>query len=439
MKIRLSALAFVASAVCAPVQAQDSISFQDTINAQDTVSSQDTLSLQQALNASLLHNPHLAGYQFRRAALAGEHTTAALRPELRVQGELENVAGSGELSGVDSAEFTLSFTSIIELGNQRDARLGVVTARQQQLATEQRVAVLNLVAAVNYRFIALLAAQEQVRLEEEAQRLAEQLVDSLTKRVKAGSTPQAELMRARAALARTAIALEKSRQQAQQEGLQLSAFWADPTPDFTRASGDLFALTNPQTLAEWQTRLAQNPDVALLGDETRLRAAELRKAEAEGKPALGWNAGVRQLQASNDTALVLGLSVPLASGKRASGAIQTARAEQDAAQFAEDSIRSQLETRLNQTFAAHQQARSEAQSLRDQILPLMQEASRATANAFEQGRYSSLELAMAQRELLDARAELISAALRAHQTRIELERLTASAPVPSTQSGETAQ
>jgi len=407
MKPLLSALVLITSATVACASAQE-------------------INLQQALSLSLQQNPQLAAYQFRRAALAGEQTTAGLRPETRIQLEAENLAGSGDYKGADAAELTLSFASIIELGGQRDSRLGVTTARQQQLASEQRVAVLDLVAAVNYRFIALLAAQEQVRLEDEAQQLAQGLVDSLVKRVQAGSTPQAELMRARAAHARTGIALEKARQQAHEEALQLSAYWADPTPDFNRARGDLFALTNPETLANWQTRLAQNPDLALLGDETRLRAAELRKAETEGKLALGWNAGVRQMQESNDTALVLGLNVPLASGKRASGAIATARAEQDAARFAEDIAKSRLEIRLNQTYVAHQQAWNEVNSLRERILPLMQDASRATANAFEQGRYSSLELAMAQRELLDTRAELISAALRAHETRIELERLTAS-------------
>ena len=419
MKTLLTALVLATSAsfVCASAQ---------------TINSSHEISLQQALNLSLQHNPQLAGYQFRRAALVGEQTSANLRPQTHIQLEAENLAGSGDYTGADAAEFTLSFASIIELHGQRDSRVAVTTARQQQLESERRVAVLDLVAAVNYRFVALLAAQEQVKLEEEAQRLAQGLVDSLIKRVQAGSTPQAELMRARAALARTEIALEKTRQQAQQQAMQLSAYWADATPDFTRARGDLFALSHPEnlgpeSLANWQSRLAQNPDLALLGDASRLRAAELRKLEAESKSTLGWSAGVRQFQETSDTALVVGLSMPLSSGKRASGALQTARAEQDAAEFAEDSAKSQLQIRLNQTFSQHQQAWSEVQSLRERILPLMQEASRATANAFEQGRYSSLELAMAQRELLDTRAELISAALRAHETRIELERLTASA------------
>jgi cobalt-zinc-cadmium efflux system outer membrane protein len=388
----------------------------------------DAITLKDAISASLQHNPQLAGYQFRRTALAGEQTIAALRPELRLQSELENVAGSGDFSGVDEAELTLSFASIIELGDQRSTRMDVVTARQQQLATGQRVAVLDLVAAVNYRFIALIAAQEQLRIQEQAQQLAQSLVTHLGKRVQAGRAPQEELLRARAALAKTGLQANKTRQQVAAETLKLSAYWADSTPDFTRAQGDLFALTNPAPLADWQSRLAQNPDLILLADESRLRAAELRKAEAEGQITLGWSAGIRQLEATNDTALVAGIHIPLASGKRASGAVSKARAEQDAAMFAADTSRVQLEARLNQTYSAHQQALAELHSLRDQILPLLQDATRAIAAAFEQGRYSSLELALAQRELLEARAALIEAALRAHETRIELERLTASAP-----------
>lgn len=397
------------------------------------------ISLQDALSASLQHNSQLAGYQFRRAALAGEQTTAALRPEMRLHSELENVAGSGDFSGVDGAELTLSFASFIELGDQRDARLGVVTARQQQLATEQRVAVLDLVAAVNYRFIALIAAQEKVHVQEQAQQLAQSLVTSLSKRVQAGRAPQEELLRARAAQAKAGLDVGRAHQQVQLEALKLCAYWADSTPDFTRAQGDLFALTKAVPLTNWQARLAQNPDLLLLADETRLRAAEVRKAETEGQMTLGWSAGVRQLHATDDTALVAGINIPLGSGKRASGAISKARAEQDAAVFAADSAKVQLEARLNQIYSAHQQALAELYSLRDQILPLLQDANRATTAAFDQGRYSSLELALAQRELLDARAALIDAALRAHETRIELERLTASAPVQSTQSGETTQ
>lgn len=429
MKILLSALALAVSA--AAVQAQDSppqdSSPQGPLLQGAPGLNQNAITLQQALDASLRHNPQLGSYSFRRAALAGARETARLRPETQVQVDVENIGGSGNYSGVDAAELTLSFASLLELNGQRASRIAATSARQQQLASEQRVALLDVVAAVTSQFVNLLAAQERVRLAQEAQQLAHNLVTSLTKRVQAGSTPQAELMRARAAQAHTQIAVDNAQASARSAALQLSAYWADASPAFTQARGDLFALTNPGSLLDWQRQLDNNPDLRLLADTTRLRTAELRSAQAEGKATMGWRAGIRHWQDTDEQALVLGVDIPLASGRRARGALQTALAEQDAAQFNEDSAKIQLEARLNQTYSAHRQAWREVQSLREQVLPLMQDANRATAHAFEQGRYSSLELAMAQRELLDARAELIDAALYAHQTRIELERLTAAA------------
>lgn len=424
MKLFLFALVLatgVASAAYAAAQA-NSHTAQPYVNQP-----QADITLPQALQASLANNPQLAGYQLRREALAGEAFNARLRPVSELQFEAENLAGSGSKRGTDAAEFTLSFASVVELGGQRSARIGAVTARQQQLASEQRVAVLDVVAGVNERFIALLAAQQQVALAQEAKALAQTLSDGLVKRVNAGSTPKAELLRARASFARAAIALDGARQQQREAALQLSAYWAEPNPAFNQARGDLFQVPGAAPLATWQALLANNPDVALLADASRLSAAQRRQAEAEGKLALGWSAGVRQYQEGDEAALVLGVNIPLAAGRRASGALQTARAEQGIAELAEQTARSQLQAHLQQTYGVHQQALAELKLLRDDVVPLLADASRDTATAFAQGRYSSLELALAQRELLEARADLINAALRAHQTRIELERLTASA------------
>ncbi len=426
MKTFLLALALLASATCA-ARALSQGPAQGEIPVP-----QGGISLSQALQASLQHNPQLAGYALHREALAGEAFSARLRPATELQLEAENLAGSGAKRSTEAAEFTLSFASVVELGGQRDARVGAVTARQQQLASEQRVAVLDVVAGVNGQFITLLAAQAQVQLAQEAQALAQALSDGLVKRVKAGSTPQAELLRARASLARAAIALDRARQQQREAVLLLSAHWAEPNPGFNQALGDLFQVPAPAPLAQWQARLANNSDLALLADISHLSAAQARLAEAEGKLSLGWSAGVRQYQEGNDTALVLGLNIPLASGRRASGALQTARAQQGVAELAEASARTRLQSHLQQTYSAHQQALAEVQLLREQVVPLLQQASGDTATAFAQGRYSSLELALAQRELLEARADLISAALRAHQTRIELERLTAAAHFTTT-------
>jgi cobalt-zinc-cadmium efflux system outer membrane protein len=51
---------------------------------------------------------------------------------------------------------------------------------------------------------------------------------------------------------------------------------------------------------------------------------------------------------------------------------------------------------------------------------------KSTSDAFAQGRYGYMELNAAQTELLDAQQSLIDAAVNAHQTRIDIERITGS-------------
>jgi cobalt-zinc-cadmium efflux system outer membrane protein len=54
----------------------------------------------------------------------------------------------------------------------------------------------------------------------------------------------------------------------------------------------------------------------------------------------------------------------------------------------------------------------------------MEAALEAARNAYERGRYSYLEWADAQRELVEVQRALIDAATNAHLLRTEIERLT---------------
>lgn len=395
------------------------------------------LTLGDAIRATLQSNPQLKGYEFRSRALQGEERTAALKPPLRLATQWENIAGSGEFTGVDAAELSVSLSSVIELGGQRDARLGLVSARQQQLDSRQRLLTLDLLTQVTRQFIALAAAQEQLLLLQQTRQYAQENSHSLARQVQAGGTHEAELLRAKAALARVDIDIQKTRQYFRSESIKLSAFWAETQPTFTRVSADLFALPAAAPLPELSARLDGNPDLAVLGDEVYLREAELRQAQAERKPSLEWSAGVRRLQASADSALLLGISVPLGASGRASGAVAAASAQRAGAEQEQDSLRIQLHSQLLSLHGAYEQALAEVSALRTQVLPLLRQALNATAEAFKQGRYSYLELNLAQRELLDTQLLTIDAAVRAHLLSADIERLTgaalSSAPAPSSE------
>lgn len=385
---------------------------------------QNPLRLHDAIQLTLNNNPQLAGYEFRVQALQGELQTAELKPQLRATTHLENIAGSGEFKGVNGGELTLSLSSIIELGGQRAARIDLVTARQQQLASSQRLLTLDTLTQVTQQFIALAAEQEELQLLQQNQQLTQDNFNSLNKQVQAGRTAEVDLLRAKAALVRADIAVQKNRQTFNGERIKLSAFWADTSPTFTQVQADLFALPALPQIASLIQQLDKNPDLAVLGDEIVLRSAQLRQAQAERSTNLEWSAGVRRLQLTDDSALVVGLSVPLGSAKRASGAIATASAQQAGAEQERSATRLKLHAQLISLHSAYEQALNEVNLLRTQVLPALQQATRATANAFNQGRYSYLELNLAQRELLDAQIALIEIAAHAQLIHNEIERLT---------------
>lgn len=386
-----------------------------------------TITLGQAIAFTLDKNPQLTGYAYRFRVQEGEREVAALKPGYTFVAEMENIAGTGSLKGVDAAEATLALSSVIELGNKREARLDWFSASQQQLVSEKRVVTLDLLSEVTRAFVDLVAAQERLASQQAFHQLAGETVTALRRQVDAGRTPEAELLRSMAALARADTGRRKAEVEVANARLRLSAFWGESTPNFSLAVASLFDLPEPVALPDLINSLEKNPDLALLADVIAVQDAELRKAQAEGKADLEWNAGIRQFQEGNDAALVLGMSLPLGAERRARGAIAAASANREAVLYQRDTARTQLQARLRSSYESYRQSLAEMKILQSEVLPLLVTAMKSTSAAFAQGRYGYMEMSAAQAELLDAQQSLIDAAVAAHEIRIDIERITGSA------------
>ena len=88
-------------------------------------SARQALALDEASRRAIEYNPQLQVFQWRLQAAEGVRQTAALRPGFELGMEAENVLGSGGYSGTDRAEYTLSLSSIVELGGKRHSRVAV--------------------------------------------------------------------------------------------------------------------------------------------------------------------------------------------------------------------------------------------------------------------------------------------------------------------------
>jgi cobalt-zinc-cadmium efflux system outer membrane protein len=383
------------------------------------------LTLPQAIAHALARNPDLMGFAFRLRAQEGQVLTAALSPPLSMRAEVENVAGTGAARGTDAAEASLALSRVIELGGKRQRRLETSDAARGVLEIEREKAQLDVLAEVTRRLIQVAADQQKQALARRSTALAQATLAASEQRFAAARAPEVEVSRARINLARARLDEEHAEHELLASRRALAAMWGDTEPDFGRVEADLYRLPDVERYEDLITRLERNPDVLLYASQARLRDAEIRLAQTRSRADLTLSAGVRQLQETQDQALVMSLEMPLSGRSRARGEMLQAealRGQTDAITHAHRvKVRAQL-------FALHQElqhAIAAVNMLHSEVLPEMESALKATEYAFQRGRYSYLEWLDAQREHTSLNRALIEAAASAHLYQVEIERLTA--------------
>lgn len=382
------------------------------------------LTLPSAIRATLDNNPSLSVFRFKEAALQGERRTQSLSPPLALNAGIENALGTDNYSAFSAADITLALSSVIEMGGQAEARVAVVDAREGQLAAEQRVKSLDLLGEVTRRYIDVIAAQERQALTRDAKRLADEITQSIAQRAQAGLSPEAEVLRAKAAQTQATIEVNAAESELIRARNALAAMWGEPQSDFERAEGNLFALGEPGDFNALVTRLERHPALAALTDESRLKNAVVRLAQSQRATDVEWNAGLRRLQETQDMALVAGISIPLGNDARARGAVKSALAERDGIDAERDVQWLLLRSQLADAFERRRQALSTVATLKGELLPTLENALRETRLAYERGRYSYVEWAAAKTELILARRQTIDAAADALRYRADIEQLT---------------
>lgn len=381
------------------------------------------LTLRQALERARTTHPALAAFAFETRVQEARGRQARLRPPASVDLLIEDAGGTGERTGLDSAQTTLSLSHVIELGDKRSGRGAVADAERDALQTTQAVRQLDVMAEIARRFVEMLALQERVDDAQRAVNLAQRVQLAVEHRVRAAASPQAELSRAMVAVAEAELELEDAQHTLGTRRVALAAAMGLRSPDFATVAGALFTPLPAPDLESLVAQLESAPDFMKFADETRLREAEVRLARSYRKSDLRLTAGVRQYQQGDDTAFVAGVSVPLLMGARAASTIAAAEAQRDKVALDRETGLLKACALLTARYQEMEHARHVMEALRDRVLPQLAAALEQTEYAYRRGRYSYLEWSDAQRRNLDARARYITAAADFHTNRIEIERL----------------
>lgn len=385
-----------------------------------------TIGFDEAIAKTLESNPELRAFGYSIEAQQGRIQQANLRPAVELDVEIENVLGTGDYSGTDLAQATVGLVWALERG-KREHRVAASRAGLTMLESEAEVMRLDKAAETARRYLESLALQARIELAEEAIALAAETVDAVEQRVAAGRNPMADLARARVDLSRRSLDHEDLSHVHLTAIRQLAAQWGDTNPSFATVGGDIADLPEPDTFEELLARADQNPQLRRLLSERRLREAELRRAESEARPDWRVLAGVRHIQSTDDQAFVTLLSIPFGGEKRNAGNVARARADLNRSDADHAATRVQVETALFALYEELKHSLHVATTLRDEVLPNVEIALVETQRAYAVGRYSYVELRIAQDEALLARKEFVEALIGAHRYAIDIESLTGTA------------
>jgi cobalt-zinc-cadmium efflux system outer membrane protein len=382
------------------------------------------LELSIVMSRVVAENPRLAVYENRKHEAEARVVQADLLPNPNLSTEVENVAGSGDFKGTDEAETTIMLSQEFELGGKRSRRRHAAELDTELAEKDYDRVRASVLREASMAFIDVLAEQQLLELVDEAIELTNRVLESVRRRVNAGSVSRVELARAEISHSRAQLQRRQQVRLLSAARLRLAATWGAVTPDFERVAGS-FGDTGPiPTLEELRNELDANPEIVRWRTETARREALVELERSRAIPDVTVAAGYRRLSGPDDDVLVAQFSVPLPLFDRNQGAIDEARFRvlraDNERRVAEIDLLSEL-IRAHETLTT---ARAEGHELDEVILPYENQTFESLRDGFREGRFKYLEVLDAQRSLVATRSQRVRTFADYYQAVATIEWLT---------------
>ncbi len=386
-----------------------------SFHAPDTGSSPDStltrieepsggLTLRQALALALMKNPELAVFSWEARAREAEALQAGLLPNPELDVEVENIGGTGSFGGLDEAETTIQLGQLVELGGKRSTRKRVAALDQDLAGWDYEIERIRVFTETSKAFVDVLVAQERTKRNQEFVRLAEQVLDVVAERVRAGKVSPIEEVKAKVSLSARHIERQRGEDELTVARKTLAAAWGETEPLFQEARGDLERLHEIPPFEVLGERIAANPEMARWVVEIERHRTFLDLERAGRFPDVTLSGGVKHFNPTDDWAFVAGLSVPIPLFNRNQGGTLEAKYRLAKAEEQSRVLRLRVQSALVSAYQRLSSARKEAISLKNEVLPGARGAFEATGEGFRQGKFGYLEVLEAQRTFFEAQA-----------------------------------
>ena len=347
----------------------------------------------------------------------GNTTYFGLNVFPRMTGRNHNLASSDTSQSTESSNNFLGGVSVsqflFDFGRVRgyiDERRADLEAADAQL----KLTDLNLIFAVAERYYELLAAQQEIKVYNEAIRQRSEQLHQATELAKADLRPGIDVSITQADLSRAQMELVKAVNARDDAKVALDAAMgmADSAPPYNVVGGLAYSPVT-DTLPDLLSRAFQlRPDLKVLVSEARAAGARVDQFKSDylptGTAQLGYNAMGTGLPAANNMFAGLVITWPLFNGFRTEDQVAEARAREHAIGYAFADLRQRVVEEVHTSFLNWQASVVVIKRSEETLAASRQELSLATQR-YRGGLSSIIELDDAERRFTEDSAAYVNA------------------------------
>lgn len=362
-------------------------------------------------------DPSLQVNTARRNAADATIRQAEFGPRPRLGLDLEDFGGSGPYA-INRSQATVFYEETWERGGKRQARVDVARAERSIADQRATIRLLDSLEKAQAAWVEALVADAAVEVARDRVAVAERIEQETSRRVGRALDPVFAGERARTALAQARIALDQAIEQSRIVRTSLASFWGGTSAE--ALDGHSFTQMQPSTV-----RGDEAPDLNLFTAQREAASAAMQLAQTNGVTDPTWRAGVRHFGQGNEFAFVVGASIPLGVEAASRPALERAQAERAAVEGELAVARLQFVREADRLRAEQAALVSEARRLETEVIPLAERAANLATEGFNRGgtAFTFLEVAEAQRSVIEARTRRVDLLRRFHLASVRLDRI----------------
>ena len=318
---------------------------------------------------------------------------------------------------------TYGLSQLIETGGKRCARVTLADAVQVISIWDHELALRDLRHKVLSAFIDACAAQHKLALSFEHEKMAKEVLETVSGKVKAGKIGSIHETKARVAYSSAKLALTKATRAFITAKKQLNVYLGCDDVQFDCVDFAFYTLEAPASCEALEGHLCCHP--SLLKKENEINAAYLNEdlQVRQATPDVTVEGGLSHTHSFNNVEFYFDVSIPLPIFDRNQGNITRAYYQRLQIENQRDQVYLDLASELDIAYQDMVNAYDDVLVYKEQVLKEAVQAFKEINEVFKQGKEDYLEVLDTQRSVFEAQEKYVDILQEYHKKKADVEHI----------------